>query len=164
MTEKSRPTEESTATWHGRYLARWGDETHFTRLSPTPCRGSPAMPARQSSVSMTGHTRWRSPIYSVKQPKHRPPQLVKSSSRCPRASSRSTVTDTFRSVFPTKDRQRVRRPQQMNSSTDTGRSRTEPTTTIEAKNGGVTPHCLPDQTTGTAIVSANSPTGDISTV
>jgi hypothetical protein len=27
MTEKSRPTEESTATWHGRYLARWGDET-----------------------------------------------------------------------------------------------------------------------------------------
>jgi hypothetical protein len=27
MTEKTQPANESTAPWHGRYLARWGDET-----------------------------------------------------------------------------------------------------------------------------------------
>jgi hypothetical protein len=27
MTNKSRPADESTAPWHGRYLARWDNET-----------------------------------------------------------------------------------------------------------------------------------------
>jgi hypothetical protein len=27
MTDESRPADESTVPWHGRYLARWGDET-----------------------------------------------------------------------------------------------------------------------------------------
>ncbi|QGN07233.1 hypothetical protein Hrd1104_07900 [Halorhabdus sp. CBA1104] len=27
MTDQSRPTDESTAPWHGRYLTRWGAET-----------------------------------------------------------------------------------------------------------------------------------------
>jgi hypothetical protein len=27
MTDESRPADELTASWHGRYLARWGNET-----------------------------------------------------------------------------------------------------------------------------------------
>lgn len=27
MTDELRPTDQATAPWHGRYLARWGDET-----------------------------------------------------------------------------------------------------------------------------------------
>ncbi|MDB2250056.1 MULTISPECIES: HalOD1 output domain-containing protein [Halorubrum] len=27
MTDESRPTDELTASWHGRYVARWGNET-----------------------------------------------------------------------------------------------------------------------------------------
>lgn len=27
MTDEFRPADDSAASWHGRYLARWGDET-----------------------------------------------------------------------------------------------------------------------------------------